>query len=326
MNNHQTHFRSDDFYFVKTEKGDVIRRSQASRNRLALVFLGLVEIGLLTVIVSFIQKAAINWLALGFSIAFFVAIGWLMGYIIRLQRVPPMRFDSQSKEIRFEQNGKEQRVPFAEIRGIDMSFQPHPDSDVQNSGTYQIVAFLTGVRSLPIAQISGMKETAQERAQKLVALIEEVIGMKTKPAADLTKKMNRIQDVDLGSFNLGMIAQHLGRIQQEGGQGNFVIFESDSKANYFIQFTGSKGDSSLYAEAAGNPVIPKNYRLDQEKLVKLMQLGWQTPAPDSPNHHLQWQANSYNDRLAIAKIVMQTLVEVYGSDPEQPLEVNLNLE
>jgi desulfoferrodoxin (superoxide reductase-like protein) len=325
MKSHQPHLRSDDFYFVKTEKGDVIRRGQTSRNRLTLVFLGLVEIGLFAVIVSFLQKVPINWLGLGFSILFVAAIGWLMGYIIRLQRVPPLRFDSQSKAIRFEQNGKEQHVPFVEIRGIDISFQQHPDSDAQNSGTYQIVAFLTGVRSLPIAQISGIKDDARERAQKLVALIEEVTEIRTKPAADMTAKMKTIQGTDFGSFNLGMIAQHLGRIQQEGGQDNFVIFESDSRANYFIQFTGQKGDSSLYAEAAGNPVIPKNYRLDQEKLSKLQQLGWEPPLPNSPNHHLQWQANSYNDRLAIAKIVMQTLVDVYGADPEQPLEVNLNL-
>jgi hypothetical protein len=318
--------RSDNFFFVKTEDGNVVRQGQTRRNWLALVFLGLVEIGLISIVISTISRGSTKWQALAFFILFAAGIAWLMWTIIRLLRVRPLQFDSQHKAILFEEDGFQQQVPFSEIRRIDMSFQRHPDTEVKSSGTYNIVAYLTGVRSVPIAQISGAEAAAKKRAQELVALIENVTGTGSKPAADMTAKMKTIQDINLDSFNVGMIAQHLGRIQQEGGQGNFVIFVADEKANYFIQFAGQQGDTFLFAEASGNPVIPGNYRLSPEKLSKLQGLGWTPPLQSEMNYHRHWQASSYDDRLAIAQAVMRTFIEVYGVDPDQPIEAKLNLE
>jgi hypothetical protein len=326
MPRYQTQIRSDNFLFVKTEEDHVIRLGQTSRNWLALIFLSLVEMGLFVVLISVIQKDPINWIGLGVSILLIAAIGWLMWILIRLLRISPMRFDSQVKAVRFNEDGLDQTIPFSEIRRIEMSYQPHPDVEMKNSGTYNIVAYLTGVRSVPIAQCSGKKVTAEKKANGIVALIEEVTGTGIKPVADMTAKMKTVKDVDLDSFNIGMIAQHLGRIQQEGGQGNFVVFSADDKANYYIQFAGQKGGNALYAEAAGNPVIPKNYRLDQEKQTKLLELGWTPPTQDGVNYSKQWQAVSYDDRIQIANTVMRTFVDVYGIDLDHPIDPNLVLE
>jgi len=326
MTRYQSQLRSDKFLFVKNQDGDVIRLGQTSRNWLALVFLGLIEIGFVFVVISMFQKEPVSWPGIGFLVVCIAGIGWLIWTLTRLLRIPPMRFDSQLEKVNFEQDGIEQQVTFSEIRRIDMSFQPDPDVELQNSGTYNIVAYLTGVRSVPIAQVSGLKENSLERAQELVTLIEEVTGVGVKPVADMMAKMKTVEEVNLGSFNVGMIAQHLGRIQQEGGQGNFVIFVVDEKANYFIKFAGQKDDHSLFAEAADNPIIPGNYKLSQEKLSKLQQLGWNPPSQNNMNYQRQWQAVSYDDRLAIAQSVIQTFVEVYGIDPDQPFEAKLNLE
>ena len=122
------------------------------------------------------------------------------------------------------------------------------------------------------------------------------------------------------------IAQNLRKIQKGGGEGNFVIFTVDLEANTFIQLVGKKDDARLYAETPSNQVIPDGHQLSEDQDDLLEVLGWQPPAGDELNYHRTWRATSHEDRLMIAQEIMQTFVEVYGIEADQPLDVNLNLE
>ena len=120
------------------------------------------------------------------------------------------------------------------------------------------------------------------------------------------------------------INENLRKIQEEGGRGNFVVFEADSGANYYIQFAGQKGDSSLYGEAVGNDFISEGYKLNAEPACPTTrQLGWSAAGA---NYSQRWEAASDAERETIAQLVVQTLRDVYGIDPTQSLQVRLSLE
>jgi hypothetical protein len=133
-------------------------------------------------------------------------------------------------------------------------------------------------------------------------------------------------NLEAGNQNIQLIAHTLKRIQEEGGDSNFVIFIADSTANYYVQAAGQNGDPNLYLEAVHNDYIDVNYKLDAGALTKLEALGWVDPAPDNGNFYKDWQANSDEARLKIAQDVVRTFIEVYGFDSDQELDVNLNLE
>lgn len=126
--------------------------------------------------------------------------------------------------------------------------------------------------------------------------------------------------------NLNLIVHNLRRIQEEGGEGSFVIFEADKQANYYIQFAGQNGDPVLFGEAVENEYIVEGYKLSGEKLHKLSALGWGYEAATGANYSQSWQAAVDSHREDIARIVLQTFEEVYGVDISQPLDVTLVLD
>jgi len=126
--------------------------------------------------------------------------------------------------------------------------------------------------------------------------------------------------------NLATIATPLRRIQEEGGDGNFVIFVADEEKNYYIQFVAARGAMRLYAEAASNDFVSQGFVLGADQIALLQSIGWEPPTYSSPNFHRVWEAADDNDRLLIANEVMRAFVEVYGLSPNQSLDVKLALE
>ena len=126
--------------------------------------------------------------------------------------------------------------------------------------------------------------------------------------------------------NESLIVKNLHTIQNEGGDGNFVIFQADEQANYYIQLAGQKDDPALHAEAASNQVISEGSQLPRQQQIQIEALGWQPPTPGMMNYSREWLANTDEARLAIAKLIMQTFIEGYGIASDSPLEVILNLE
>ena len=121
---------------------------------------------------------------------------------------------------------------------------------------------------------------------------------------------------------LTLITSALQRIQEKGGRENFVIFTSDIKKNYYIQFLGKVGQPTLYAEAVSNQFLPAGAALTDEQMRHLRELGWQPPNRDTPNFHRQWEAPDEVACQEIARQVLQAFEMVYGFTSGQPLSVD----
>ncbi len=126
--------------------------------------------------------------------------------------------------------------------------------------------------------------------------------------------------------NLQTIVTALRRIQNEGGDSNFVIFNADSEKNYYIQFASEQGSKELDAEAVSNNYLEPPFALSKERTLCLEELGWNSPHDKDSNFSRTWVAEYDETRLLIAQVVMRTFVEIYGMPPEQSLSVNLCLE
>ena len=120
------------------------------------------------------------------------------------------------------------------------------------------------------------------------------------------------------------IAQSLWRIQNEGGQSNFVIFSPDNTPKYYVQFAGEQGSPTLHAEAVSNEFLDARSSLDQNQIARLQSLGW-NPPDSLPNFYQDFQVHTDEGRLQIAGYVLRTLREVYGWSGDTPISVNLIL-
>ena len=123
--------------------------------------------------------------------------------------------------------------------------------------------------------------------------------------------------------NLANIVAALRQIQDDGGDGNFVVFTADPAKNYYIQFVGELGHDDLFGEAVSNEFLERPYRLTPAQEKRLRDLGWQE---GEGNFYQEWFASNDEDRQEIAQLVMQTFVEVYNISPAQPVDIVVNLE
>jgi hypothetical protein len=123
---------------------------------------------------------------------------------------------------------------------------------------------------------------------------------------------------------LAQIANSLRHIQEEGEEGNFALFIVDDQKNYYIQFTAEPGETSLHAEAVSNEYLDPEFALTPEQIARLQSMGWNAPGT-FPNFYQDREAITDEDRLQIAREVMQASIEVYGWMPGQPINVELVL-
>ncbi len=118
------------------------------------------------------------------------------------------------------------------------------------------------------------------------------------------------------------ISGMLRRIQEQGGQGNFVVFIADADKNYYVQIMASMEDKRLLAEAVSNEFLEREHKLNPSQIEKMVTLGWIKPGP-TPNFHREWKASNDQDRLEISREVRDTFLEVYGWKPGDGIEVEL---
>lgn len=126
--------------------------------------------------------------------------------------------------------------------------------------------------------------------------------------------------------HLTTIYEALQQLHAEGGHSNFVIFTATHIESYYVQVAGERGGPRLYAEAVSNDFLRPEFALTQTQIAHLLRLGWQRPAEGEGNFFREWQATSDGDRMAVARFLLQTLIEVYGIPDDEPLDVNVVLE
>ena len=128
------------------------------------------------------------------------------------------------------------------------------------------------------------------------------------------------------SDHLTTIYEALRQLHSEGGHGNFVIFTAEHIESYYVQVTGSKDDTRLYAEAVSNDFLRPEFALTEQQIAQMQRLGWQLPERGEGNFCREWYTHLEADRLNVARFLLQTLTEVYGVPEDEPFDVNLVLE
>jgi hypothetical protein len=106
-----------------------------------------------------------------------------------------------------------------------------------------------------------------------------------------------------------VIADTLKKLQTEGGMGNFAIFKADEKKNYYIQFSGAKGEPSLYAEAVSNDFLQPENKISNEKSQVLLKKGWKSE--QGRNYQKIFPANTDEERKNIEEEILILFRDVY---------------
>lgn len=116
----------------------------------------------------------------------------------------------------------------------------------------------------------------------------------------------------------------LDRLQSEGNSDSYVIFSIQEQPDYFIQIAPEQDETPplFYAEAASNEHIEPPYQLSSEQIQKLLDIGWQAPKPG----YLNFYGYFKDDKELIAKVILQTFVEVYQLNEQQNIEIDLLLD
>lgn len=137
----------------------------------------------------------------------------------------------------------------------------------------------------------------------------------------------QLSEEEIAARNLDLIVTSLRGIQSEGGEGNFAVFDLENGRNYYIQFSGSPGESQLYAEAVSNEFLSSNAILTANQMAQLQSLGWNSPDPNvSPNFYRTWVAENDNQRTTIGLHILEAFEQVYGMQPGDSLSVEMTLD
>ena len=176
----------DNFVFVKTKQGELIRKGLTNRNWLALFFLGILQLVFLWIIFESLLADPIVWVALLIVSLLVIFAGWLMAHFFRLLRVSPIYFDPKLKEIRFKDDTNiEVCVPFTEIEQIVVNHMG-PRTEAKEKAprsTYTIsLSLKNSKKSLMLARLTArsMKKNTQQK-DLLVSLIVSVIQIGENP-------------------------------------------------------------------------------------------------------------------------------------------------
>lgn len=128
--------------------------------------------------------------------------------------------------------------------------------------------------------------------------------------------------------NLDPVVTTLRRIMQEGGDGNFAVFQADATRNCFIQVAAGAGADSLYLEAASDKYLQAGFRLPAAAKQRLAELGWQLAEEQFGGNYTKIWDNVGDDaaRRLVAMEILAILTEVYGCAAGDVLDVRVVLE
>ena len=128
--------------------------------------------------------------------------------------------------------------------------------------------------------------------------------------------------------NLEPVVSTLRRIMQEGGEGNFAVFQADPTRNCFIQVASGAGADSLYLEAVSDKYLQAGFRLSETGKQRLSQLGWALAEGQFGGNYTKIWNNVGDDaaRRLVAMEILTILSEVYGCAADMVLDVRVVLE
>jgi hypothetical protein len=112
----------------------------------------------------------------------------------------------------------------------------------------------------------------------------------------------------------------LQEITSEGGDNNhFIIHLND---DYYIQFTGQKGNPDVYCEAVSNLFLEEKVKLTEAKEQQMLDLGWS----QDMNYSKEAILNTAADFVKLGEWVQKTATEVYGIKITEDTELTIEVE
>ncbi|MCP4261068.1 MAG: TIR domain-containing protein [Planctomycetes bacterium] len=157
-------------------------------------------------------------------------------------------------------------------------------------------------------QILSLTSNRRERTEMILEALGETDAPSAPPYQQMVFRQNVNRIVETTHFlqNCSWAA------------GNLILSASnDSDDNSYVQFAASSGtDDPIFSEAVGDRNRAKEHKLSNDQKATLRRLGWRNPSSTSAgNYWRKFPAKSDTDRRAMAKILMRTLIEVYGHLP-----------
>ncbi len=111
-------------------------------------------------------------------------------------------------------------------------------------------------------------------------------------------------------------------ITTEGGEQNICIIYLTE--DYYLQFTGSKGNNELYCEAVSNQFLPEDLQLSDAQNQQLLDLGWSEA--DFGNYSKSTRFEAGDAKMQLIKFIMETAKDVYKAPINEDTEFTIELE
>jgi hypothetical protein len=127
--------------------------------------------------------------------------------------------------------------------------------------------------------------------------------------------------------NILYVLHSLRRIQREGdGSDSVAVFSTGPEQHYYIQVLGRRREKKVFVDSVSNHYLKLEFALNSEQISRLLALGWNQPdGTKRPNFWRWMDARTDIDLQVIARLVMQTFVQVYGFRLDRSLEIELHL-
>jgi hypothetical protein len=323
---------ADDFSFYEDSDGRIHRKNKSFRNIAAYLIFIPMAIGS----VFWAGSAAFqeNWGSALSGVLFAIIPIGVLRYMWKLQKAPALVFDTPIRTIIMQVDGKEERAHFEFVERFNIAFRPMQDgegSTYRNHGHYDVSAFIKRKGQFEIASFSGRIKTTIKKADDFVAKLEEIVRPPETQAESKVKATQipeRVIDIEhrlsAGSeSHLDLIIEHIQNIQSHA-EGSFVVFEVAPKQSYYIQLLNT-GKNGVYAEASTGIGKKPGKGLSSAQNQKLIELGWMHPTVGEVNYQRDWQLSKGEDQKRVAELILVTLIETYGFEISQEINVKENL-
>lgn len=117
------------------------------------------------------------------------------------------------------------------------------------------------------------------------------------------------------------LVRHLRQLTSEGGADNRLVVAS---RDYYMVFSGRRGEPELQVEAVANSDLPRAAELTPARLAQLTQRRF-SARPGRNNLHRTLPATAGDDLQTFAAEVLQIFAKAYGVDEGEPAEFDLQL-
>lgn len=95
------------------------------------------------------------------------------------------------------------------------------------------------------------------------------------------------------------------------GSVEFAILTADRRRNYYVQLYG-RPPGQVDAEAVSNAYLDPKWSLDEQRIARLIDIGWAAPAGSAANFSTTLTVGSDDELDRASDFILQTLRDVYG--------------